>query len=105
MGIQNQNNFLNSAVLATTGDDPFTLLKKMKEVESELGRDLVHGVKGGPRKIDLDLIFFGETTQQSPELTIPHPRWKERDFVKIPLRDLALGYSSDLTDSTQKVKV
>jgi 7,8-dihydro-6-hydroxymethylpterin-pyrophosphokinase len=40
------------------------------------------------RPIDLDLIAFGQLEMQTDELSLPHPRWKERSFVKQPLTDL-----------------
>jgi 2-amino-4-hydroxy-6-hydroxymethyldihydropteridine diphosphokinase len=41
-----------------------------------------------PRTLDLDLLFYGEAHVQSPRLTLPHPRWKERAFVLFPLADV-----------------
>jgi 2-amino-4-hydroxy-6-hydroxymethyldihydropteridine diphosphokinase len=45
-------------------------------------------VRNGPRTIDIDLIAFGQERISTPELTIPHPRAFEREFVLAPLREL-----------------
>ena len=61
----------------------------MHGIEDELGR--VRTVRNGPRTIDLDLIDFGGISLSEPELTLPHPRAKEREFVMRPLAELGIG--------------
>ena len=51
------------------------------------GRDFA-GRRFGPRPLDLDIIFYSNQDLQHDRLSIPHPRWQERDFVKAPLSDL-----------------
>ena len=46
-----------------------------QQIEKSIGKGLKE--KMGPRPIDIDLLFFGEETHTDPQLTIPHPRWKE----------------------------
>ncbi len=58
----------------------------MQEIESELEK--VPKSKNAPRLIDLDLLFFGDTVYDSPELILPHPKWHERLFVLVPLADV-----------------
>ncbi|MBO5905910.1 MAG: 2-amino-4-hydroxy-6-hydroxymethyldihydropteridine diphosphokinase, partial [Kiritimatiellae bacterium] len=48
-------------------------------------------VRNGPRTIDIDLIDFGGIKMDTPELTLPHPRAKERDFVLTPLAELGIA--------------
>lgn len=55
-------------------------------IEIQLGK--IAKPKTASRPIDIDLLFYGHQIFQEPELEIPHPRWKERLFVLIPLRDL-----------------
>lgn len=55
-------------------------------IEGRLGR--VRTIKDGPRTVDIDLLFSQEGCVDLPELTLPHPRWSERGFVILPLRQL-----------------
>lgn len=57
-----------------------------KTIESQLGK--VNKAKNADRPIDIDLLFYGKEFCRDPELEIPHPRWKERLFVLVPLADL-----------------
>ena len=56
-------------------------------LQGALGRDFA-GRRFGPRPLDLDIIFYSNQDLQHDRLSIPHPRWQERDFVKAPLADL-----------------
>lgn len=88
--VTNQPAFLNAAALVETNLGPETLLANLKKIEVSLGRDL-EGLRWGPRAIDLDIIFYGNENfsfRKNEALTIPHPRWSERDFVIAPLADL-----------------
>ena len=64
-------------------------------IEAELGKTVREALYDGDgnrvyedRPIDIDLIFFGDAVIRHPRLTVPHPRWKERDFVRIPLSEI-----------------
>ena len=80
--------FLNQAAVFETRLDPREFSRRMHQIEDALGR--VRTVKNGPRTIDIDLIMFGEVTMNTPELTLPHPRAAERDFVTVPLGELGI---------------
>lgn len=67
----------------STDLEPQELLRKLKDVENELGR--VKTIDNGPRPIDLDILLYDDQTLESDNLTIPHPRIMERDFVLQPL--------------------
>lgn len=84
--VTDQPLFLNSAVRGTTKLGPHELLNVLKQVEKDLGR--TDGVRYGPRPIDLDILFYGESKIESESLTIPHERIWERPFVIAPLVDL-----------------
>jgi 2-amino-4-hydroxy-6-hydroxymethyldihydropteridine diphosphokinase len=67
---------------------PESLLKKLRELEKEFGRQ-PKMVLNEARPLDLDLIAFGLVTRNSPELILPHPRAHERKFVLQPLNEIA----------------
>ena len=56
-------------------------------LQAALGRNFA-GQRFGPRPLDLDIIFYNDQNLEHDRLCIPHPRWRERDFVKAPLLDL-----------------
>jgi len=80
--------FLNQAALFETTLSPIAFSRAMHAVEDRLGR--VRTVRNGPRTIDLDLILFGDVRMDTPELTLPHPRARERAFVREPLAELGI---------------
>jgi 2-amino-4-hydroxy-6-hydroxymethyldihydropteridine diphosphokinase len=82
-----QDWFVNSVVKIGTELDPFDLLKRLKAIEVEFGR--VRDVKGGPRTLDLDMLFYDDLVLSQDCLTIPHPLSHERAFVLIPLMEIA----------------
>lgn len=88
VGFENQPAFLNLVAGIQTRLTPEELMVRLFTIEKNLGRRRT--VRWGPRTIDLDLIFFAGETRNSPDLILPHPRWAERTFVTIPLRELLL---------------
>lgn len=76
--------YLNTVVELTTPLRAVALFHHLKRIERVMGR--VTTTRWAPRIIDLDLILFGAQTLSTPELTVPHPRAHQRDFVKRPLR-------------------
>lgn len=86
VGFEKQNDFLNIAVELETGLSSLALLGALLGIEAALGR--VRLFKNGPRVIDLDLLIYGDEIRNGKELTIPHPRMFEREFVLRPLCDL-----------------
>ncbi|MCX5695097.1 MAG: 2-amino-4-hydroxy-6-hydroxymethyldihydropteridine diphosphokinase [Candidatus Omnitrophica bacterium] len=78
-----QPKFLNAAFKIKTGLTPFGLLKALKNIEKQLGR--LTSVRNGPRKIDLDILLYGDKIIDRKGLIIPHPRLFTRDFVIRPL--------------------
>ena len=67
----------------------------LKSIEARLGRR--RSVHNAPRTIDIDIILFGAHVRRSKELTLPHPRYRERSFVMQPLRELRLPWRDPLT--------
>jgi len=86
-GYEDQPAFLNMVVKAETDLEPESLLKYLKQIEAELGRE--GNFRWGPRLIDLDILFYDDLIMESPPLVIPHPRLHERAFVLVPLADVA----------------
>lgn len=81
-----QPDFLNAAVLVDHPGPLVDLLHRCQEIEASLGRARV--ARWGPRTIDLDLLWAGERTCASAELTVPHPELERRAFALLPLLDL-----------------
>lgn len=79
--------FLNAVAELRTTLDPHALLKRLLDVERQMGRS--RRDKWEPRPIDLDLVLFGDQVIQTPFLAVPHPLMHERRFVLQPLAELA----------------
>jgi 2-amino-4-hydroxy-6-hydroxymethyldihydropteridine diphosphokinase len=95
MYVVDQPAFVNAVGIMESQQGPLALLKKLKEVEAEVGR--IPRERNGPREIDLDLIAYGRLQLRSIQrgknhLHIPHPRLIERRFVLQPLNDLDPGF-------------
>ena len=87
-GFKSENDFLNAVILIETTLSPFELLAKTQEIEKKIGRKTKSTETYSDRIIDIDILFYDDLIVDTPELKIPHPLWKERDFVKIPLAEL-----------------
>ena len=85
-GPAGQGKFLNSALKIDKKLSPLILLKKLKEIENQLGR--MKTVRFGPRAIDLDILLYADRVKVSKTLSIPHPRMFKRDFVIKPLMEV-----------------
>jgi len=86
-GVTDQPRFLNAVVEIRTALEPVPLLQGLKALETRLGR--VPSFRWGPRAIDFDIILYGRRVVDEPGLKIPHPRFREREFVLQPLREIA----------------
>jgi 2-amino-4-hydroxy-6-hydroxymethyldihydropteridine diphosphokinase len=87
VGVKEQPWFLNQVLAGTTLLSPVDLLRRVKKIETEMGR--TEGIRFGPRPIDIDILFYDRLIELSPILTIPHPRLHERAFVLTPLAEIA----------------
>lgn len=89
-GFESETNFLNAVIEIKTDLSPRALLLKLQEIEKKLGRKSKSQNKNySSRTIDLDILYFGKQILVSPKLTIPHPEIFNRDFVLIPLQEIA----------------
>ena len=98
MYVLDQPSFLNTALVGQTATSPQDLLPLLKSIEQTVGREWTFA--NGPRIVDLDIIYFGDTVMDRPELTIPHPRRLERDFVLGPIADLRPDFIDPVTGRT-----
>lgn len=89
-GPKNQEFFQNSAGLIRTTIEPVSLLRFLHEIESQLGR--IRAEHWGPRTIDIDLIFYGQSIINTESLIIPHPRMHLRGFVLDPAAEIAPNF-------------
>ncbi len=85
-----QDDFVNTVVLLRTGIPPKELLGYLHAVENALGR--VREIENGPRTIDIDILDYQMYHFSTDELTLPHPRVVERDFVVKPLLEILPGH-------------
>ncbi len=79
--------FLNCVASIETDMTPRELLNLALQVEAEMGRLRMR--KKGPRKIDIDIVLFGDRIVDEPGLKIPHPAMHQRRFVLEPLAEIA----------------
>jgi len=79
--------FLNLVIAGWTRLDPHRLLSAVGDVERLGGRRRL--LRNDPRTIDVDILFFGNSALRTRELEVPHPRFRDRNFVLEPLREIA----------------
>lgn len=89
-GVADQPPFLNAVVELRTTLAPLDLLRELQRIERELGRR-PGGARWGPREIDLDILIYDDFVVETPELTVPHPRICEREFVLRQIVELNSG--------------
>ncbi len=97
-GYESQPNFINLVVGVKTSLKPHDLLNKIQEIENKLGRK--RAFRFSPRTIDLDILLYNSKIINEKSLVVPHKGLFERDFMLIPLLDLA----PDITDPITKKK-
>ncbi len=93
-----QPDYLNAVVIGTTALAPRAVLDTLLRLEAERGRTRP-GVRSA-RTLDLDLILYGNLVVDEPGLQVPHPRFRERDFVLGPLARLTPRWRDPVTGET-----
>lgn len=98
VGVGEQPRFLNAVAVGDTSLGARALLERLLDVERRFGRERPH--PGAARTLDLDLIIYGDAVLDEPNLTIPHPRFRERAFVLAPLAEVAPDWRDPVTGLT-----
>jgi dihydroneopterin aldolase / 2-amino-4-hydroxy-6-hydroxymethyldihydropteridine diphosphokinase len=81
--------FANSVLELETELEPAELLKRLKNIETSMGRKRVRGKRWGSRIIDLDILLFDKELIDKRNLKVPHPEIPNRRFVLLPMSELA----------------
>jgi 2-amino-4-hydroxy-6-hydroxymethyldihydropteridine diphosphokinase len=97
-GNTEQENFINQVLLIHTALPAPELMKKILDIEAEMGRKRLH--KNGPRIIDIDILFFNEDIISLTGLIIPHPQIQNRRFTLVPMNELAPHFRHPLLHKT-----
>lgn len=98
VGMVDQPEFLNAVLQGRTTLEPTELLEVIQDAETAARRS--RDVPGGPRTLDLDLVFYGNRVVRTCRLQVPHPRWLERAFVRVPLLDVDPEWTDPLSGRT-----
>ena len=96
--VLDQPDFLNACAAIRTKLEPEILLDELLKIENAAGRRREY--KNGPRAIDLDILLWGDTIIDEPDLTVPHPAMTERAFVLAPLQEIAAEVVHPLRERT-----
>ena len=99
-GPSGQGKYLNAVLRIETELAPWELMRRLLSIEKELGRERQE--KNGPRTIDLDILFYDQEILTGPDLTVPHPRAHERDFVMEPMTELAPDFVHPVLKRTMR---
>jgi 2-amino-4-hydroxy-6-hydroxymethyldihydropteridine diphosphokinase len=90
--------YLNAAVVGHTQLPARVLLERLLDIEEERGRARPYPM--APRTLDVDLILYGDAIIEEDGLSVPHPRFRERDFVLRPLAEIAPEMIDPVTNKT-----
>ena len=82
--------FINAVAAIETEIEPEALFSALQQIEVSLGKEKLG--EWAPRTIDMDILTYGDLICDYEELTIPHPRATERDFVLLPWREIAADF-------------
>jgi 2-amino-4-hydroxy-6-hydroxymethyldihydropteridine diphosphokinase len=97
VGVGEQPRFLNAVVIGETSLGARALLTRLLDIEQRFGRERPCA---GARTLDLDLILYGDAVLSEPTLDVPHPRFRERQFVLAPLAEVAPDWRDPVTGAT-----
>ncbi|MDP8217071.1 MAG: 2-amino-4-hydroxy-6-hydroxymethyldihydropteridine diphosphokinase [Candidatus Kaelpia imicola] len=103
-GYKEQNDFLNAVVEIEVAVSPHELLRLLKNIERDFGRES-GGLRMGPRALDLDILLYGSNVIDGHDLKIPHPGLKKRFFQLLPLLELAPSVKDPLNGKNFKAEL
>jgi len=86
-GLAEQPVYWNMVLEIETDLEPLKLLQACQQVENDLGRERM--IRWGARTVDIDILLYDNIVSSLSELVLPHPRLEEREFVLVPLREIA----------------
>lgn len=101
-GFDSSNSFLNVGISFHSWLPPVEILRILQSIEKKIS-PAPHRDAGGAyidREIDIDIIAIDSDVIDTPELTVPHPKMAEREFVLVPMEELAPGWTHPLTGLT-----
>ena len=104
MGPQDQSDFINAVLALETSLTPLKLLDALQAIENKAGRVRKES-RWGARILDLDIILFGNQVINNERLTVPHYGMKEREFVLLPLAEIAADLLLPPSTSANKLTV
>ena len=90
-----QPDYINGCALVQVTFSPLVLLETLLAIEAQKGR--IRTERWGARSLDLDLLLYDHLILDTPTLTIPHPRMRERAFVLVPLAEIAPNWIDPVT--------
>ncbi|MDJ0813584.1 MAG: 2-amino-4-hydroxy-6-hydroxymethyldihydropteridine diphosphokinase [Woeseiaceae bacterium] len=110
LGPVEQPDFINAVARLETELGVNELFRHLREIEERQGR--VRGERWGPRVIDLDLLVYADAVITTTQLTVPHPGIGERNFVLLPLQEIApdliipgLGRVADIAVNREEPRI
>jgi len=92
--------YLNAVVVGESADSPEVLLATLRRLENDRGR--TRRSFRAARTLDLDLILYGDAVIETPDLEVPHPRFRSRRFVVEPLASLAPDWRDPISGRTME---
>ena len=98
-GLEGQPRYLNAVAVGETGLSAREVLDQLLAIERAYGRERPY--PSAPRTLDLDLVLLGDAIVDTPDLQVPHPRFRERLFVLEPLAEVA----SEMMDPVSRLSV
>ncbi len=98
VGFRDQPQFLNMVCLGETSLEAAQVLTRTQAIEVALGR--TPSFRNAPRPIDIDILFYDSLCLDQTNLTIPHPRLRERAFVLVPLAEIIPTFTDPVSKQT-----
>ncbi|MBN2215192.1 MAG: 2-amino-4-hydroxy-6-hydroxymethyldihydropteridine diphosphokinase [Bacteroidales bacterium] len=99
-GFEDSGTFLNQAAEMETSLKPLEVLEKVRSIEADFGRRRDQRIRYQPRRMDIDILFYNSDVINLPGLIIPHPLLHLRNFVLVPLCELAADFVHPVFNKT-----